>query len=93
MMAHGIASAHRATVLGSVTEQSFQQAEVIDVAVDETSPHKLCRPCTRFASWMLYVVMETDNLVSLCSMSTSLKAMSRKHDRYLATCCIEEYIL
>lgn len=38
MMAHGIASAHRATVLGSVTEQSFQQAEVIDVAVDETSP-------------------------------------------------------
>lgn len=67
MMAHGIASAHRATVLGSVTEQSFQQAEVIDVAVDETSPHKLpvCRPCTRFASWMLYVVMETDNLVSV----------------------------
>lgn len=47
MMAHSIASAHRATVLGSdtvvsqsrsVTEQSFQQAEVIDVAVDETSP-------------------------------------------------------
>lgn len=38
MMAHGIASAHRATVLGSVAEQSFQQAEVIDVAVDETSP-------------------------------------------------------
>lgn len=35
---------------------------------------------------MLYVVMETDNVVSLCSMSTSLKAMSRKHDRYLATC-------
>lgn len=36
MMAHGIASAHRATVLGSVTEQSFQQAEVVGVAVDET---------------------------------------------------------
>lgn len=65
MMAHGIASAHRATVLGSVTEQSFQQAEVIDVAVDETSPHELSRPCTRFASWMLYVVMETDNVVSV----------------------------
>lgn len=38
MMAHGIASAHRATVLGSVTERSFQQAEVVGVAVDETSP-------------------------------------------------------
>lgn len=38
MMAHGIAGAHRATVLGSVTERSFQQAEVVGVAVDETSP-------------------------------------------------------